>query len=216
MPVILTVDGPSLGGFVCAATIVSSELWKVGQVRPHDSICFRRITIEEAYVAALRTDALMAAVKSMARGEVDAKAAAAKLDAFEVDVPAMPETKPVLVEVPARTDSPEGDHPPGGDHPGYLIRLAGDRYVQIEYGPMDLDLTLRWAWVWVWVWVGQTEAAKGADRLVHVLYYRCSAHTTCQLLLTPKRTATRITTHHQGAYSCPGEGVGCYGPCRSD
>jgi urea carboxylase len=33
MPVILMVDGPSLGGFVCAATIVSTELWKIGQVR---------------------------------------------------------------------------------------------------------------------------------------------------------------------------------------
>jgi hypothetical protein len=32
MPVILMVDGPSLGGFVCAATIVSTELWKIGQV----------------------------------------------------------------------------------------------------------------------------------------------------------------------------------------
>ena len=33
MPVILMVDGPSLGGFVCPATIVSTELWKIGQVR---------------------------------------------------------------------------------------------------------------------------------------------------------------------------------------
>lgn len=26
-------DGPSLGGFVCPATIPSAELWKMGQVR---------------------------------------------------------------------------------------------------------------------------------------------------------------------------------------
>ena len=32
-PVVLTVDGPSLGGFVCPSTIISSELWKMGQVR---------------------------------------------------------------------------------------------------------------------------------------------------------------------------------------
>ncbi len=31
-PVVLTVDGPSLGGFVCPATITSTELWKIGQV----------------------------------------------------------------------------------------------------------------------------------------------------------------------------------------
>jgi urea carboxylase len=47
-------------------------------------------------------------------------------------MPKMPKTQAVLVEVPATAD-----------HPGYLIRLAGDRYVQIEYGPMELDITLR-------------------------------------------------------------------------
>jgi hypothetical protein len=33
MPIALMVDGPSLGGFVCPATIVTTELWKMGQVR---------------------------------------------------------------------------------------------------------------------------------------------------------------------------------------
>ena len=32
MPIVLTCDGPSLGGFVCPATILSTELWKMGQV----------------------------------------------------------------------------------------------------------------------------------------------------------------------------------------
>ncbi len=44
MPVILTVDGPSLGGFVCPATTVLSEFWKVGQLRPHDTVRFRRVS----------------------------------------------------------------------------------------------------------------------------------------------------------------------------
>ena len=33
MPVILGPDGPSLGGFVCPATIVGAELWKLGQLK---------------------------------------------------------------------------------------------------------------------------------------------------------------------------------------
>ena len=36
MPVILGPDGPSLGGFVCPATIVHAELWKMGQLAPGD------------------------------------------------------------------------------------------------------------------------------------------------------------------------------------
>ena len=48
MPIILTVDGPSLGGFVSLATIVTSELWKIGQAKAHDYISFKKITVKEA------------------------------------------------------------------------------------------------------------------------------------------------------------------------
>ncbi len=33
MPILLGPDGPSLGGFVCPATIVQAELWKLGQLK---------------------------------------------------------------------------------------------------------------------------------------------------------------------------------------
>ena len=48
MPVILGPDGPSLGGFVCPATIVQAELWKIGQLKPGDKIRFVRLTPAEA------------------------------------------------------------------------------------------------------------------------------------------------------------------------
>ena len=34
MPILLGPDGPSLGGFVCPATVVTGERWKLGQLRP--------------------------------------------------------------------------------------------------------------------------------------------------------------------------------------
>ncbi|QNP73693.1 5-oxoprolinase/urea amidolyase family protein [Streptomyces roseirectus] len=40
MPVLLGPDGPSLGGFVCPATILSTERWKLGQLRPGDTVRF--------------------------------------------------------------------------------------------------------------------------------------------------------------------------------
>jgi urea carboxylase len=48
MPVILGPDGPSLGGFVCPVTIVAAELWKVGQLKPGDSVRFRLMSAEQA------------------------------------------------------------------------------------------------------------------------------------------------------------------------
>lgn len=48
MPIILTCDGPSLGGFVCPVTIAKAELWKAGQSKPGDRIRFRPISFDEA------------------------------------------------------------------------------------------------------------------------------------------------------------------------
>ncbi|WP_043625797.1 urea carboxylase [Nonomuraea candida] len=39
-PILLGPDGPSLGGFVCPVTVVSGERWKLGQLRPGDTVSF--------------------------------------------------------------------------------------------------------------------------------------------------------------------------------
>ena len=43
MPILLGPDGPSLGGFVCPATVLSGERWKLGQMRPGDTVRFVRV-----------------------------------------------------------------------------------------------------------------------------------------------------------------------------
>ena len=45
MPIALMFDGPSLGGFVCPATITSSDLWKMGQLRAGDGVRFTQTTL---------------------------------------------------------------------------------------------------------------------------------------------------------------------------
>lgn len=47
-PIILGPDGPSLGGFTCPAVVASTELWKVGQLRPGDSVRFVPVREETA------------------------------------------------------------------------------------------------------------------------------------------------------------------------
>ena len=51
-PIILGPDGPSLGGFVCPAVLASGELWKMGQLRPGDTVRF--VPVREADAASLR------------------------------------------------------------------------------------------------------------------------------------------------------------------
>ncbi|MEY9835255.1 5-oxoprolinase/urea amidolyase family protein [Streptacidiphilus sp. EB103A] len=46
MPVLLGPDGPSLGGFVCPATVLTGDRWKLGQLRPGDTVSFRPVTVD--------------------------------------------------------------------------------------------------------------------------------------------------------------------------
>lgn len=122
MPVILTRDGPSLGGFVCPVTICKAELWKVGQVKPGDRIRFCRISFDEARALELAQDAAMASLQDVA-------------PAVESGLAVMPQgtvSETVLAELPETEGRPK-----------VAYRQAGDRYILIEYGPNVLDLTLR-------------------------------------------------------------------------
>ena len=121
-PVILTHDGPSLGGFVCPVTIAKAELWKVGQVKPGDRIRFHPISVEEAVALEKAQTHSVETLRS-------------------THVPAF--------EVPSLTASPTGAAallaalPATATTPAVVYRQAGDKYVLIEYGDNVLDLALR-------------------------------------------------------------------------
>jgi urea carboxylase len=70
MPVILGPDGPSLGGFVCPATVIHADLWKLGQLKAGDKIRFRAVTM----------DAAIAADRDILQGKLPALPAAAMVE----------------------------------------------------------------------------------------------------------------------------------------
>jgi len=47
-PIILLLDGPSLGGYITPLTVISGSLWKVGQSRPGDLLQFKQVSLEQA------------------------------------------------------------------------------------------------------------------------------------------------------------------------
>jgi len=117
MPVILTRDGPSLGGFVCPVTIARAELWKVGQMKPGDTLRFREMSFaaalalessQDAFISSWDATRLNAAEFSTARGS------------------------PILYQAAA-----------GFEHPKTVLRQAGDKYILLEYGENVVDLNLR-------------------------------------------------------------------------
>ncbi|MGW0157689.1 urea carboxylase [Mycobacterium sp. NPDC003323] len=47
-PILLGPDGPSLGGFVCPVTVISAQRWKLGQLRPGDTVRFVPVQAADA------------------------------------------------------------------------------------------------------------------------------------------------------------------------
>lgn len=51
-PVILTGDGPTLGGFMCCANVINADLWKIGQAAPdRDLAKFVQVSLDDAIKA---------------------------------------------------------------------------------------------------------------------------------------------------------------------
>lgn len=122
MPVILGPDGPSLGGFVCPATIIEADLWKIGQVDSGDTVRFYPVAEKEARLLRERQDALVATLSLPP-------------DTHEPVVEPIPATTAILEELP-----------------GVTIRASGESFILVEYGPMKLDLNLRFKAHVVYQW----------------------------------------------------------------
>ncbi|MDT8363234.1 MAG: urea carboxylase [Nitrosomonas sp.] len=118
MPVILGPDGPSLGGFVCPATVVHAELWKLGQLKPGDTVRFYPLSMEQATAMERHADAAIAQIS------FPEQAVAPSVSS--------PPGNPVLHIIPENAQSPT-----------VVYRQAGDKYLLIEYGPIVLDFNLR-------------------------------------------------------------------------
>lgn len=113
MPVILGPDGPSLGGFVCPATVITADLWKVGQLAAGDTVRFVAVTRE-------------AAVEALKREERQIE----ELVALPSELAPVQSREPDVV----RCTLKEVD---------ICIRRSGDSWLLVEFGEPVLDIEMR-------------------------------------------------------------------------
>ena len=123
MPIILGPDGPSLGGFVCPAVIVSADLWKVGQLKPGDTVRFKRVSAEGAI-----------ALRERQERELDRQSTA---DCATAIVQSDADTEFAIVRQASIVDKS------AASETKVTYRRAGDDNLLIEFGDMVLDLNLR-------------------------------------------------------------------------
>lgn len=117
MPILLGPDGPSLGGFVCPATVVRAELHKLGQLAPGTRVRF--VPLSEKRAAELF------------------EAQEALVDRLE------PPASTPRLEAVAPERAVVAEHPGTSPETQVVYRRSGDSYLLVEYGPPVLDLGLR-------------------------------------------------------------------------
>ena len=136
MPIILGPDGPSLGGFVCPFVVARAELWKLGQLRPGDTVRFVALGLAEATE---RLAAMEARLSSGPQGRP------ARLSGGPQERPthltgaplAMPALTPSqALEAPVRLSREDGPV-------AVTYRRSGEDNLLIEFGDKVLDLDLR-------------------------------------------------------------------------
>ena len=124
MPIILGPDGPSLGGFVCPATIIQAELWKIGQLKPGNTIRFRRLTLTEALQQELEQ-----------KKQIEMLLIQPTTSTLGVKFSGLP--------YPTNEGAILHEIPQSSTKIAVKYRRAGDNYILIEYGSLVLDLNLR-------------------------------------------------------------------------
>ena len=114
--VVLTADGPSLGGFVAFATIAEAEMWKFGQMRPGDRLRLNPISLDDAQALARALEHSIATLSPLTNGDLR-------------------QTRSVAVSSPIVKEISEA---------GRFIRCcqAGDRALLLDFGNED-NFTLR-------------------------------------------------------------------------
>ncbi|KAJ5518559.1 Urea carboxylase [Penicillium expansum] len=114
--VVLTADGPSLGGFVAFATVAEAEMWKFGQMRPGDRLRLHPISLDDAQRLAMALEHSIATLSPLTNADLR-------------------QTSFVAVSNPTVKEISEA---------GRFIRCcqAGDRALLLDFGNED-NFTLR-------------------------------------------------------------------------
>ncbi|MFG1329745.1 5-oxoprolinase/urea amidolyase family protein [Xanthobacter autotrophicus] len=149
MPIILGPDGPSLGGFVCPAVIARDEQWKMGQLKPGDTVRFFALPRPEdpvagPIVAAQSPLPLAGEGWEGAGGAVRPTAGNGEIGPLPSPPPQAGEGAPFVLTSKLGQDAGSPILARRDDGPVSVVyRRQGDDNLLVEFGDMRLDIALR-------------------------------------------------------------------------
>lgn len=135
-PIVVAVDGPSLGGFAAPFCVAERDLWKIGQLRPGDRVRFALaddgVAVDAGEGGGAPPDRVPEATGA-GRGDGATASRATHAGRGGRGRGAAAERQPAIL----------GGGPAGPGVPSVVLRRAGDRDVLVEYGDPVVDLALR-------------------------------------------------------------------------
>lgn len=132
-PIVLMLDGPSLGGFVCPITVASADHWKIAQACPGEKIKFKQVDFDQARDAVFAMEAVWEAVRS---NDVESLSSLSQTwSPWWINKSEAREVPAVL----ARLDPATGDTA----EVNVFYRMSGDEHILVEYGEIEFDFAYR-------------------------------------------------------------------------
>ncbi|KAJ7641859.1 allophanate hydrolase subunit 2-domain-containing protein [Roridomyces roridus] len=119
-PVLFTQESPDMGGYLCMSTVVTADMWKVGQLYPGCTLEFRRVSWDDAMILLETNTEWLQAF----RDQDNSRSSEFQRTLEEVT----PSHSKLFIT--AR-------------NPTMVVRQAGDSAVLIEYGDMRVDFHVR-------------------------------------------------------------------------
>jgi urea carboxylase len=130
-PVVVGPDGPSLGGFVVPAVVISADRWRLAQARPGDRVRLTPVSPAEAEEASHNREHLLADLAHLAGGGMPRPTLVLRGHYANYRAAGW-RRPPSLVDMPV-----------AAGRPALVARQAGDHHLLVEAGPAQIDLAVR-------------------------------------------------------------------------
>ncbi len=104
-PCVFVMDSPDLGGLLCSTTVISGDLWRLGQVKPGGTLRLKPTTFEIAQNLKDRVEKFIVDIETLVSGFSDSKAPLLDLSLPDPGLP-LGESNAILKVVPQEGHRP--------------------------------------------------------------------------------------------------------------
>ncbi|KAI1278181.1 urea carboxylase [Xylaria sp. FL0933] len=127
---VLTADSPNLGGLICSSTVISADLWKLGQLKPGDTLSLTPVSLNDAVAEIQRVEAYLSVIQHAVSSNTTAP------DRFPCGIPrATIQPNGAILKTDLATD--------GTKFPLKITyRQGGDRFLLVELGEQSANVSM--------------------------------------------------------------------------